>query len=283
MTLDQCCRRTRASLLAIYHPREAAWIVRIIFEYLKGWSQTDLIMRADEELSDFILSKVDAITSRLLAREPIQYILGEGHFYGMTFRLTSDTLIPRPETEQLVDEIISDTSGVPDLRVLDLCTGSGCIAVALARHMLFPTVDAVDISAAAIRVARSNADALKAHVSFRMADVLTLPAAAVPYDIIVSNPPYIAMSERPSMSPTVVDFEPHSALFVPDDDPLLFYKAIARYATASLVPGGRLYFEINPRFADDLRRCLARSGWSHISLWADARKLTRYLKAIYAP
>lgn len=254
-------------------------LLRIIFEYLKGWTQTDMIMRGSDELSDFIAGKADAIIDRLLAHEPIQYIIGEARWYGMKYIVDRSTLIPRPETEQLVDLVVADAADAPDLRVLDLCTGSGCIAIALARNLRFATVEAVDISTDALDVAHRNASSLRAKVDFRHADVLAMKPDPDSFDIIVSNPPYIAEHERASMSANVIDYEPHIALFVPDSDPLRFYTAIARYAVTALKPGGWLYFEINPLYADDLRKEMEADGWVDVDLRPDFRKVIRFLKA----
>lgn len=279
MTLDQFCRQSRKRLDPLYGPGEVAMLLRIIFEYLKGWTQTDMIMRGSDELSDFIAGKADAIIDRLLAHEPIQYIIGEARWYGMKYIVDRSTLIPRPETEQLVDLVVADAADTPDLRVLDLCTGSGCIAIALARNLRFATVEAVDISTDALDVARRNASSLRAKVDFRHADVLAMKPDPDSFDIIVSNPPYIAEHERASMSANVIDYEPHIALFVPDSDPLRFYTAIARYAVTALKPGGWLYFEINPLYADDLRKEMEADGWVDVDLRPDFRKVIRFLKA----
>lgn len=279
MTLDQFCRQSRKRLDPLYGPGETAMLLRIIFEYLKGWTQTDMIMRGSDELSDFIAGKADAIIDRLLAHEPIQYIIGEARWYGMKFIVDRSTLIPRPETEQLVDLVVADAADATDLRVLDLCTGSGCIAIALARNLRFATVEAVDISKDALDVARRNASSLRAKVDFRHADVLAMKPYPDSFDIIVSNPPYIAEHERASMSANVLDYEPHTALFVPDSDPLRFYTAIARYAMTALKPGGWLYFEINPLYAESLRKEMEADGWVDVDLRPDFRKVIRFLKA----
>lgn len=279
MTLDQFCRQSRKRLDPLYGPGEVAMLLRIIFEYLKGWTQTDMIMRGSDELSDFIAGKADAIIDRLLAHEPIQYIIGEARWYGMKFIVDRSTLIPRPETEQLVDLVVADAADTPDLRVLDLCTGSGCIAIALARNLRFATVEAVDISTDALDVAHRNASSLRAKVDFRHADVLAMKPDPDSFDIIVSNPPYIAEHERASMSANVIDYEPHIALFVPDSDPLRFYTAIARYAVTALKPGGWLYFEINPLYAENLRKEMEADGLVDVDLRPDFRKVIRFLKA----
>ena len=255
-------------------------MVRIIFSQLKNYTQVDLIVKADEEVSDFIAGKVDAIVSRLLDHEPIQYIFGSATFYGITLKVTPDTLIPRPETEELVDMIVRRADGRTDLHVTDLCTGSGCIAIALARTLRLPHVTAVDISDKALAVARENAALTKTRIRFVEADVLNLDAPAeATDDIIVSNPPYIAMSESASMDRNVLDYEPALALFVPDSDPLKFYAAISSYALKALKTGGQLYFEINPLFADRLRDEMAGAGWADIDIICDMQKQKRFLSA----
>lgn len=278
--LSELCHDAEQRLAPNYGLNEARWMVRIIFEHLKGYSQVDLIMKADMEMSDFIEQKVDNIINRLLEGEPIQYIFGQAKFYGMTLKVTPDTLIPRPETEELVDTIVRRADGRRDLRVLDIGTGSGCIAIALARNLVFPSVEAIDISPAALAVAKENAKTLKTNVYFRQADALHLPEPDAPlYDIIVSNPPYIAQSEATEMSANVLDHEPHTALFVPDDDPLLFYRAIARYATKALRQGGLLCFEINPLFATELKQMLEKMAFNDIDIVRDMQKRQRFIFA----
>lgn len=281
ITLDQCRQQAERRLSAVYPPGEARWMVRIIFEQLKGYSQVEMVIRASEPVSDFIVRKVGGVVDRLLRHEPIQYIFGHTRFYGIDLKVNPDVLIPRPETEQLVDIIVSDAGRREDLDVLDVCTGSGCIAIALARTLLFPRVTAVDISVRALGVARENAIFTRTDVTFVQEDALAmLPPREPAFDIIVSNPPYIADGERASMDANVLDFEPHSALFVPDSDPLRFYHAICRYAVAALRPGGRLYFELNPRFANVLvSEMNAARCWDDITLLPDMQRLSRFLTA----
>lgn len=255
-------------------------MVRIIFEHLKGYTPVDLVIKADDEVSDFISGKVNGVVERLLGNEPIQYIFGEAQFYGLKFKVTPATLIPRPETEELVDMIVHQAGDTSDLRVLDIGTGSGCIAIALARNLRFPQVEALDISHDALAVAEENADTLRTDVKFRGADALHLKTPVSPeYDIIVSNPPYIAEHEKADMEPNVLDHEPHSALFVPDNDPLVFYKAISTFALKALKPYGKIYFEINPLFASELSRHMQRQGWDEITVTPDIERRNRFLSA----
>lgn len=255
-------------------------MTRIIMEELKGFTRADMALKGDFEASDYVARKVDDAVSRLLRDEPLQYIFGHARFYGMTIDVSPAVLIPRPETEGLVDIIVDDNGDREDLRVLDVCTGSGCIAIALARNLPFARVDAVDISDDALEVARQNVSRLHAGVTLSKADALSMPPAPDTYDIIVSNPPYIAEHERSAMARNVLDYEPAIALFVPDDDPLRFYHAIAAYSLVSLKSGGRLYFELNPDYADALAAELSGSGWKNVVVLPDARGKKRFMRAV---
>lgn len=279
MTLDQCRKKVESELRELYPDGECRWMTRIIFEQLKGYTPVEMAIRANEPVSDFIQQKIDCIVSRLLKYEPIQYVFGETRFYGLSLKVTPATLIPRPETEELVDMIVADAAGHSDLRVLDLCTGSGCIAIALARNLRFPAITAIDISKDAIAVARDNAASTHTDIHFFTADALRLNPTSESYDIIVSNPPYIAEHERTQMEPNVLDYEPGSALFVPDDDPLKFYRAISLFAMPSLRKDGRLYFEINPIYASELTEMLCRQGWNNILTHRDAQGKQRFISA----
>lgn len=255
-------------------------MVRIIMEHLKGYTTVDLAVKANDEVSDFLSGKVDETVNRLLADEPIQYIFSEASFYGMRFKVTPAVLIPRPETEELVDMIVGQWGKRSDLCVLDACTGSGCIAIALARNLPFSRVDAFDISGEALAIAEENEKKLKTRIGFFKADALNLPAPSrETYDIIVSNPPYIAEHERSSMEPNVLLHEPEKALFVPDSDPLLFYRSISSYALKALKPGGMIYFEINPLFSDRLASEMKAEGWDDVTVNLDMQKHRRFLSA----
>lgn len=278
-TLKQLLDASRSRLTPVYGGSEASWLFRIIIEHIKGWNQVELLMRADKEVSDFTVTRVNEVIDRLLAYEPIQYIFGDTYWHGMTLKVSPAVLIPRPETEELVD-IITKDNPQPDLKVLDVCTGSGCIAVALAKFMNFPEVTAIDISDRAIAVAKENAALQKVKVDFQTADALDLGAAlTAKYDIIVSNPPYVMDKEKSAMDANVLDHEPAIALFVPDSDPLKFYKAIADYAADALTDGGRLYFELNPLTADSLKDWMQQSGWRDVSLLPDLHAKTRFMIA----
>lgn len=279
-TLQEFCDFTLKRLCTGFTAGEAKWMIRIIFEHLKGWNRVDLTIRANEVLSDYIIEKVNVITQRLLQHEPLQYILGETRFFGLNLHVNPSVLIPRPETEELVDIIISEANNRHDLSVMDICTGSGCIAIALSRNLPFASVSAVDISEDALAIARENMAITRSKIDIFKADALKLPSPTESFlDIVVSNPPYIAESEQSAMEQNVLDHEPHLALFVPDSDPLKFYHAISMYARRALKPGGKLYFEINPLFAAELSSMLKAHGWSDIDILPDSQKKMRFAKA----
>lgn len=253
---------------------------QIIFDDVAGYSRTFIFVNGDREITPDMQARLDAVVKKVEGGEPVQYAAGKAMFMGNLYAVGPAVLIPRPETAHLVDMIVADADGRSDLRVLDIGTGSGCIAISLARALPFSHVEGIDVSADALTLARANAKALRATVDFEQADILTLaPPSAPCFDIVVSNPPYVCQSEAADMDKRVLDYEPHLALFVPDDDPLLFYRAIARYAMAALVPGGRLYFEINSRFPEETCRLLTAVGFDDAEAIRDYRGLYRYVTA----
>ncbi|MCQ2289022.1 MAG: peptide chain release factor N(5)-glutamine methyltransferase [Muribaculaceae bacterium] len=279
MTVNEASAFFKCKVSEVVDGREAAAMWRLVMSSIMGYEPVDLILRGDHELPEFVPSRIQDIVSRLLAHEPIQYILGEACFYGYNFTVSKAVLIPRPETEQLVDMIVDENKG-NDLRVLDVGTGSGCIAVSLALNLKWPIVTAVDISQRALEIAQKNAERNKAKVQYLQADALRLGALPCePLDIIVSNPPYVCYNEMPGMESNVLDYEPHTALFVPDDDPQLFYRAIARYAQDALKSGGRLYFECNRAYADDTARMLVGMGFDDVRVHLDTFGNRRFVTA----
>ncbi len=269
----------RRRLDGIYDRREREAVILLIFAYVKDWSRVDLIINEGKELSDFIKNEIDRIVDRLILGEPIQYITGNARFFGLDFKVRPGVLIPRPETEELVDWIVKDAADMPDLAVLDIGTGSGAIAISLARNLPFPHVSAIDFSKIALEQAKENAKALNAKVSFIEADMYDWQPAPQSLDIIVSNPPYIAPDEKDDMEVRVKDFEPSEALFVTADDPIRPYKRIEAIASEGLKTGGSVYMELNPRFADDVRNYFAAKGWTDIDLRLDSYGKKRMLKA----
>lgn len=278
LTAGALARDLQSALSPAYGEGEAKAMTRLIFHHLKGWNATDMIINADWPVSEYIVTKSAEILRRVLGGEPIQYVLGETRFYGMDLEVTPAVLIPRPETEELVDMIVSENKQ-DDLSVLDVGTGSGAIAIALSRNLPFSKVTAIDISADALAVARANAKRLYARIDFQLEDVFRYEPAADTFDIIVSNPPYIAESERKDMEPNVLEHEPAGALFVPDDNPLIYYSRISEIAAGSLKPGGRLYFEINPLYADRLKAMLESDGFTDVEIRQDISRRDRFAVA----
>ena len=275
MILKEAIEQLKSGLDGVVEPREAQAMIRAVCEDVFNYDPVDVSLRQDSELPEFAPQRIADIISRLRRGEPLQYIVGSARFHGHKFKVSPSVLIPRPETEQLVDLIIDENPG-SDLRVLDMGTGSGCIAISLARALKFAQVDALDVSRDALAVARENAAALKVNVRFFESDML-LPQPAARYDIIVSNPPYVCWSEREAMERNVKDYEPGQALFVPDNDPLLFYKAIAPYAVQSLERGGRLYLEINQRFGAEVKQLLEAAGFDEVRIVDDSYGNPRFV------
>ena len=280
ISIAQLSRQIQTKLTPIYGEGEAKAMVRLIFHSLKGWSLTDMIIHADNIVSPYVLEKTEKIISRLLDNEPIQYILGEAYFYGMNLKVDNSTLIPRPETEELVDIIVHENQSHKDLNILDIGTGSGAIAIALSRNLPFSNVDAIDISENALKIANENARNLHTHIGFTKADIFKFEPKTDYYDIIVSNPPYIDEAEKDSMDSNVLEYEPHQALFVPDENPLIYYIRITETAKDSLKQRGHLYFEINPRHAEELAEYLNKKGYMDIEIVKDINGKKRFIKCV---
>lgn len=278
ISLADVRRLLRDSLQPKYGDRESSEMARLILMYLKNWDLTHLVANEDNEAGDYIKARAQEILNKLLDDMPLQYALGETVFYGLKLKVGPGVLIPRPETQQLVD-IIVDENKAPDLHVLDLCTGSGAIAVALARNLPFSSVVALDISSKALEYAKENSDSLKTKIHFIRDDIFNHEFTSTEFDIIVSNPPYVDESEKKDMEPNVLDYEPSEALFVPDDNPLLFYRRIAEIGTTALKPSGRLYLEINPRHASDLKEMLRSFGYRDVVIIKDIHGRDRFVRA----
>lgn len=264
--------------------RETVWVVRALFEAVMGWKPVDLVLKTDYELEQFTAERIMTMAERVAAGEPVQYVTGVAPFEGFDFIVEPGVLIPRPETAELVDIIVNEWGGKSDLAVLDCGTGSGCIAIPLARTLPFASVTAIDVSPDVLRVATENAKLLKAKVKIEECDILTLKPGVGEgkyYDIIVSNPPYVLESEKSEMESNVLDHEPALALFVPDDDPLRFYRPIAEYAAWALRPGGMLYFEINPLCVGSMKKLL--SVFDDVIVTRDSQGRERFIQATRRP
>ena len=268
----------RRKLQGRYDPREAGNLSRIICCEILGQQTVDYYLGKDIILSVKEEQELESILARLHNFEPIQYILGEARFLGRTFRVTPGVLIPRPETEELVEMMLKELS--PVSRVLDVGTGSGCIAISLAKELPESQVTAWDVSGEALSIAAANSKALQASVRFEQRDVLTYEPCVVDcYDVIVSNPPYVTEAEKQEMEHNVLDWEPSLALFVPDTDPLRFYRRIAVLGLEMLTSGGKLYFEINRAFGKDTVAMLCETGYRAVRLQKDISHNDRFVIA----
>lgn len=270
----------RNELRNVCSPEETEGIVRLIFKHLKNYSLTDLVLKQDENLSSQEKESVAEITRRLKNSEPIQYILGETEFFGLNYKVNPNVLIPRPETEELIHWILE--SGQNFLHILDMGTGSGCIAISLKNRLLDSIVYACDISPEALNTARENARINNLHIEFFNADILKYNEIEIPVkpDLIVSNPPYVRNSERKLMEDNVTRFEPGLALYVDDDQPLVFYESIADFAKRSGSRGGWLYFEINESFGTEMAKLLSSKGFGQVEIRKDMQGKDRMIRAI---
>lgn len=300
MTYNQLWKR----LTTIYNEREAQAIVRTVLDALFGMSLTDICLGKVTQLSADDTTRLEKIIQRLEKSEPVQYVLGTEWFAGRLFSVAPGVLIPRPETEALVqwacdeakekekednskeergkeEEEDSKEEEAPHPSILDIGTGSGCIAITVALALPQARVTAWDISPDALAIAAGNAHKLGASVRFEHQDALSAPDDKERWDVIVSNPPYICDRERADMSDNVLSYEPELALFVPDSDPLLFYRAIARYASKALKPGGRLLFETNTAYAHEVAQAMADEGFTAIEVRNDCFGKPRMVKGAF--
>ncbi len=280
--MQQSIAHLRQKLGSIYPSGEITGFTRMIFEALCDYTPTDILLHKDTILSDDIHRKVEDIAERLSRQEPIQYILGYADFCGHRFGIAPGALIPRPETEELASLILQECGDRP-LRIADLGTGSGCIAITLALGLPLSQVEAWDISPDALSIATRNALKLNASIQFHHRDILHFDPVSLPahsLDIIVSNPPYICQSESEAMCDNVLEYEPHTALFVPDESPLLFYEKIARDGVHLLSPEGRLYFEINETQGDACACMLTQLGYTSVRILTDFYNKNRFVTAI---
>ena len=282
------------SLTSRYTESEAKAVARYLLEVGYGLSMTDILSGGAERLP---ADEMEENRRRLLNGEPVQYVIGKSEFGGRIFKVSPAVLVPRPETYELCQWVEEEESGKRreeigerkeerDYSVLDIGTGSGCIAITLALDMPYAKVEAWDISEKALNIARQNAESLNAQVHFRQVDALNEPTEdssvftlQSSLNIIISNPPYICKQEATAMEAHVLDHEPHQALFVPDDDPLLFYRAIAQYGKSALVAGGWLYFEINPLYHEVLEKMLDEMGYFGIEMRKDQFGRLRFTRA----
>ena len=285
MTTREFTAALASDLQPIYPEREAQAIAALVTEHLLALdSPLQRLMAAQQPVPPAALAALPALAARLLAHEPVQYVLGTAYFDGMALEVTPATLIPRPETEELVQLITRAYPAQAALRMLDVGTGSGCLALALARALPQAQVLAVDISAEALAVACRNAARHAPQVTFQQVDILlSLPAGLAPgtLDVLVSNPPYVRESERPAMRANVLAWEPATALFVPDEDPLLFYRRLAEIGALLLRPGGSIYLEINEALGAETAALLVAQGFGEVAVLSDMFGKARMVRGRY--
>jgi len=283
--ISDVIRFFREELNNFYEKDEIEIFIQYCFEYFLNFKKSDILLRKNETISESELLKFNFAIKDLKQFKPIQYILGNVDFYGLKFYVNGQVLIPRNETEELVDLILNDIKLLPiknqNLSILDIGTGSGCIPIALKKNMLAAQVYGIDVSEEALKVAKLNAELNKVEVGFILDDIInpSFKSDFLKFDIIVSNPPYISVSEKATMSKNVLDYEPHLALFVLDNDPLLFYKAIADFALKHLHKNGKLYFEINQNFGTETKLLLKNKGFKNVQLIKDLNRNNRIIKA----
>lgn len=282
MKISELKKYFHEQLSGLYPSEEIQSFFYIFSEEYLNLSRVDIALNSETEVSANDYDKFQIALFKLNNHEPIQYIIGETEFYGLPFKVNKYTLIPRPETEELIDYIISNhktsTQHSEPTSILDIGTGSGCIAVSLAKNLSNAKVSALDISEKAIQVATDNAEINNVKVDFFQTDILKVTALPEHYDIIVSNPPYVRELEKEMMQENVLRHEPDSALYVTNSDPLLFYRSISRLAKIRLKPGGKLFFEINEYLADEMIQLLKDEGFKKIEVKKDIFGKDRMMK-----
>jgi release factor glutamine methyltransferase len=270
----------RVQLVPQYDVKEVMHFLYLLFDAWKGWTKAQVHLESANELTEAEVSRFADALNQLKNDNPIQYIIGETWFHGLRLKVSPDVLIPRPETEELVSVAEKDIrkKKFNELSILDLCTGSGCIAMSLKKIFPFAKVTALDISLAALQIARENARLNKCDIGFVHGDILDKKTVSdlQDYYIIISNPPYVRESEKKFMKKNVLEYEPAIALFVPDEDPLMFYKAIADLALIRLRNPGKLYVEINEFFAGDIRKLLLSKGFHNVEIVQDIHQKCRF-------
>jgi release factor glutamine methyltransferase len=258
----------------------------IVLSDVTGISSAKIKAFPETEIAATDTERIESILTRLKTGEPVQYILGHTEFYGLPFKVNPSVLIPRPETEELVEWGISSVGSLQLAAgsILDIGTGSGCIAISLKKNLKYAEVSAIDISPDALKTAKENAELNKVNVNFVQDDILNLKSEIEnsKFEIIISNPPYVTLDDKKQMHTNVTDFEPHTALFVPEYDPLIFYKAIADFASTHLEKGGLLFFEINESYGEQTVELLKHKLFNNIELRKDMSGRFRMIKAIHS-
>ena len=277
MILEDYRAQFHRQLEIVYPLEEVKAISSLAFQFVLKKNRVEISLSRKQELSPDQISTLDSVLVRLLQAEPIAYIIGTTEFYGLEFQVKRATLIPRPETEELVSWILEET--LQNSIILDIGTGSGCIAIALAKNLPNANVEAMDVSLTALETAKINAQDNDTIVRFYQQNILETSSLPKKYDIIVSNPPYVRELEKKEIEDNVLNHEPHSALFVTDDDPLIFYRKITELALFYLNPGGRLFFEINEYLGEETLNLVISLGFSNATLKKDVFGKDRMIQA----
>jgi release factor glutamine methyltransferase len=283
-TVQDVSATFRKELKALYDTNEVDSLCMIVLTEITGTSSAKIKAFPELTISRQQVETINNILTRLKTGEPVQYILGHTEFYGLPFKVNPYVLIPRPETEELVDwailSVISSKFAVGN--ILDIGTGSGCIAISLKKNLADAEVSAIDISTEALKTAKENAILNNADINFIQGDILNLKSEIEnsKFEIIISNPPYVTLDDKKQMHTNVTDFEPHTALFVPENDPLIFYKAIADFAANRLQKGGLLFFEINESYGEQIVELLTHKLFNNIELRKDMSGKARMIKAV---
>lgn len=283
MRIEEIYLQTINTLSKIYDEGEASQIANLVLENITGLNRITRVIQKEKELSKDEIEIIESYVSSLLVFKPIQYVIKEAWFAGLKLYVDESVLIPRPETEELVHWIKKEfpfNIQIDNFNILDIGTGSGCVAISLKKHFAFADVQAIDISNNALKVAHKNASINNTLINFKELDILNRNdwSQLQEYDIIVSNPPYIKKSEALDMSKNVLDYEPHAALFVPDKNALMFYVAISEFAKNSLKQNGKIYFEINESHAKEVFQIMEAYGFNNIELKKDLYGKDRMIK-----
>lgn len=278
MTLNEYKNHFKKALMPIYDELECNTMFAITMEEVLGYQKIDVMLKADEVLSENHVKRLEEVMELLRTEQPIQYIFNKGYFYGYEFKVSSATLIPRRETEELVEWVLQIMNEQPNKiwRVLDIGTGTGCIPITIKKEFPLADISAIDVSKEALQIAKENAVNLEADVLFIEKDILKTNDLAN-YDIIISNPPYVRNLEKAEIKKNVLEFEPHLALFVEDDDPLIFYRKIAQLAHQFLNVNGFLFFEINQYLGKEMEEMM-KEYFSDIELKKDILQNDRMMK-----
>ncbi len=282
MTIASIEKIFREDLTGMYGVEEASSIAWLVIGFVCKINRTQYLNAKHQDLSEQEQLTFQKMLLDLKKGVPVQYVLGETEFYGSVFKVNPSVLIPRPETEELVDWVLKDFKQRDQnsmVKILDIGTGSGCIPITIKKYLPEADISALDISSPALITAKENAVLNHTEINFLLDDILNPKASEHQYSVIISNPPYVTRSEKENMHTNVVDYEPHTALFVPDMDPLIFYNAIAEYAIFHLQPGGLLYLEINENLGAETLKLLGDKGFKNLELRQDLRDKDRMIKA----